>query len=46
MRVEVSAEMRERMTSFIGYKPFGKNAPAAPPALQNPPYVPGGSQPP
>ena len=29
---EVSAEMRERMTSFVGYKPFGQNAPAAPAA--------------
>jgi general secretion pathway protein D len=42
--VEVSAEMRERMTSFIGYRPFGKNAPAAPATapVPNLPYAPSG----
>ena len=30
---DVGAEMRDRMTSFIGYEPFGKIAPAAPAAL-------------
>jgi len=35
---DVSAEMRDRMKSFIGYEPFGKNAPAAPaPALPQDP---------
>jgi len=28
---DVSAEMRDRMQSFIGHEPFGKLAPAAPP---------------
>jgi general secretion pathway protein D len=27
---DVSAEMRDRMSSFIGYQPFGKIAPATP----------------
>jgi general secretion pathway protein D len=30
---DVSAEMRDRMKSFIGYEPFGKNAPAGPPRV-------------
>jgi general secretion pathway protein D len=39
---DVSAEMRDRMSSFIGYQPFGKIAPAAPPLPALPPNPNGG----
>jgi general secretion pathway protein D len=41
---EVSAEMRDRMKSFVGYQPFGKSAATAPPVVPapTPPNLPGG----
>ena len=33
---DVSAEMRDRMQSFVGYQPFGKIVPAAPPSSPSP----------
>jgi general secretion pathway protein D len=37
---DVSAEMRDRMRSFIGYEPFGRNAPDAPAPLPPVPQEP------
>jgi general secretion pathway protein D len=42
---DVSAEMRDRMSSFIGYKPFGSLAPSGParaPVVPSDPYGPSG----